>query len=126
MGLPLPRGHSGKRSFRKTSFRGKVARGKHRFFGETSFWGNVVQGNIVRGNDIWGNVIRGIAVEPILYILLSFGIFCGHFGIFFTVLVCCTKKNLSTLKRTRKIVNADTPEAVPMILYIRGVSPQTG
>jgi hypothetical protein len=29
------------------------------------------------------------------YILCSFGIFCGHFGIFFPVLVC--KKNLATL-----------------------------
>jgi hypothetical protein len=30
-------------------------------------------------------------------ILWPFGIFCGHFGIFFPFLVCRTKKNLATL-----------------------------
>jgi hypothetical protein len=33
----------------------------------------------------------------IWYILLPFRIFCGHFGIFLQVLVCCGKKNLVTL-----------------------------
>jgi hypothetical protein len=35
------------------------------------------------------------------YILWQFGIFCDHFGIFFHVLVCCTKKNLATLAETQ-------------------------
>jgi hypothetical protein len=26
-------------------------------------------------------------------------LFCSHFGIFFSVLVCCTKKNLATLEK---------------------------
>jgi hypothetical protein len=30
-------------------------------------------------------------------ILLPSGIFCGNFGIFFPILVCCAKKNLATL-----------------------------
>jgi hypothetical protein len=33
------------------------------------------------------------------YTLWTFGIFCStYFGIFFPVLVCCTMKNLATLK----------------------------
>jgi hypothetical protein len=62
--------------------------------------------------------LAGLAEEKILVyfmsiwsILLPFGIFCGHliyfvvvwyilwsFGIFLTVLVCCAKKNLATLR----------------------------
>jgi hypothetical protein len=38
----------------------------------------------------------------IWYILWPFGIFSGHFGIFFPVLVCCTKKNLATPENTLK------------------------
>jgi hypothetical protein len=34
------------------------------------------------------------------YILWSFGTFCGLFGTFFPVLVCCIKKNLATLLHT--------------------------
>jgi hypothetical protein len=36
----------------------------------------------------------------ISYIFCPSGIFCGHFGIFFPVLVCCTKINLATLFKT--------------------------
>jgi hypothetical protein len=32
-----------------------------------------------------------------LHILLPFGIFCGHFDIFFPIWVCCNKTNLATL-----------------------------
>jgi hypothetical protein len=38
-----------------------------------------------------------INIMDIASILLPFGTFYGHFGIFFPVLVCCTKKNLATL-----------------------------
>jgi hypothetical protein len=31
------------------------------------------------------------------YISWPFGIFCSQFGVFFLILVCCTKKNLATL-----------------------------
>jgi hypothetical protein len=44
--------------------------------------------------------------KAIWYILLPFDIICDHFGIFFpswyifSVLVCCTKKNLATLPQS--------------------------
>jgi hypothetical protein len=38
-------------------------------------------------------------LTAIWYILWQFGTICGHFGIFFPVLVSCTEKNLATLSR---------------------------
>jgi hypothetical protein len=36
-------------------------------------------------------------VLPFWCISLSLSIYCGHFGILFHALACCTKKNLATL-----------------------------
>jgi hypothetical protein len=61
-----------------------------------------------------GKFLEGLAMEDIgTYILRPFGLFNDHlvyfvaiwymlwlFGIFFRVLVCCTKKNLATLLAT--------------------------
>jgi hypothetical protein len=49
----------------------------------------------------WSVLQRKMSVNfnAIWSILWPFDIFCGHFGIFFPVLVCCTKKNLATLLR---------------------------
>jgi hypothetical protein len=38
---------------------------------------------------------HSVYFTAISYILCAFGIFCGNFGIFFPVLVCCTRKNLA-------------------------------
>jgi hypothetical protein len=40
-----------------------------------------------------------VIFRAIWYIIWSFGIFCRHSGIFSTVLVYYTKKNLATLVR---------------------------
>jgi hypothetical protein len=61
----------------------------------------------------FGKILEGLAMEDvgifyahlkyliaIWYILWPFGPICCHFGIFFPVVVYCTKKNLATLLRT--------------------------
>jgi hypothetical protein len=42
----------------------------------------------------YGHMVNFVAIW---YILWLFGLFCGHFGIFSPVLVCCSTKNLATL-----------------------------
>jgi hypothetical protein len=52
------------------------------------------------GRPLNGNCWYFIAIwcfRAVGLILGPWGIFCGHFGIFFPVLVCCTMKNLATL-----------------------------
>jgi hypothetical protein len=48
----------------------------------------------------FGKMFKGLAMEEvgILYghFGIPFGIFYGCMGVFFPVLVCCTKKNLAT------------------------------
>jgi hypothetical protein len=51
-----------------------------------------------------GKFWRFLHFRTIWSILWPFGIFCGHFGIFFPVLVCCAKKYLATLDTTQKMV----------------------
>jgi hypothetical protein len=53
----------------------------------------------------------------IWYILWPFGIFWGHFGIFFPVLVYCSKKNLTTLvKQTKNVFCYFLDPLVPKLL----------
>jgi hypothetical protein len=54
------------------------------------------------------HLVYVIAISNILW---PFGIFYGHFGIFFTVLVCRTKKNLATLLE-RHFVTGNISRAV--------------
>jgi hypothetical protein len=57
-------------------------------------------------NDVVKFSGHSVYFTAISYNLWPFFIFCGHFGIFFPVLVCCTKKNLATLISCRKRGNA--------------------
>jgi hypothetical protein len=46
--------------------------------------------------------VHSFYFTAISYILWPFGEFCGHFGIrIYSILACCTKKNLATLFHTQ-------------------------
>jgi hypothetical protein len=49
-----------------------------------------------------GGIFYGhlLYLETIRFILWPFGIFYANLGMYFPVLVCCTKKNLATLYET--------------------------
>jgi hypothetical protein len=69
----------------------------------------------------WKLLVNLMAIKNILairYILWPCCIFCGHLVYFvviwyiFPVLVCCTKKNLETLTRTRRATYIQLPKCV--------------
>jgi hypothetical protein len=47
--------------------------------------------------DVGKFYVNLVFFTAISYIVWPFGIFCGNFGNYFPVLVCCTTKNLATL-----------------------------